>query len=315
MIITHGWPGSIIEQLKIIDPLTNPTAHGGTAADAFDVVIPSLPGYGFSGKPTGDRLGSDPHRARVGRAHEAPRLQASSWRRAATGATRSRSRWRCWALRSSSASTPTCRPPCRPTSTRPPAPARRRPPASRPTRSTPTSSSPSSTSTAWATPARWRTARRRSTRSSDSPVGLAAWMLDHDAASMALIARVFDGQPEGLTRDDVLDNVTLYWLTKTASLVGPSLLGEQARVLRAEGRPHPGRRERLRRRALPGAEELDGEGVSEARLLQPARQGRPLRRVGAAGGSSSRICERRSSRCADQLATRRPRRHQKGLSP
>src|SRR5262245_50588943 len=52
VIITHGWPGSVIEQLKIIDPLTNPTAHGGTAADAFDVVIPSLPGYGFSGKPT-----------------------------------------------------------------------------------------------------------------------------------------------------------------------------------------------------------------------------------------------------------------------
>src|SRR5882724_6717369 len=52
VIVTHGWPGSIIEQLKIIDPLTNPTAHGGSAEDAFDVVIPSLPGYGFSRKPT-----------------------------------------------------------------------------------------------------------------------------------------------------------------------------------------------------------------------------------------------------------------------
>ena len=52
MIVTHGWPGSVIEQIKIIDPLTNPTAHGGTAADAFHLVIPSLPGYGFSGKPT-----------------------------------------------------------------------------------------------------------------------------------------------------------------------------------------------------------------------------------------------------------------------
>src|SRR5689334_22330060 len=51
VIVTHGWPGSIIEQLKIIDPLTNPTAHGGNASDTFDVVIPSLPGYGFSGKP------------------------------------------------------------------------------------------------------------------------------------------------------------------------------------------------------------------------------------------------------------------------
>src|SRR5689334_11982792 len=60
VVITHGWPGSIIEQLKIIDPLTNPTAHGGSANDAFDVVIPSLPGYGFSGKPTG--TGWDPDR-------------------------------------------------------------------------------------------------------------------------------------------------------------------------------------------------------------------------------------------------------------
>src|SRR5207237_974233 len=60
MIITHGWPGSIVEQLKIIDPLTNPTAHDGNASDAFDVVIPSLPGYGFSGKPT--TTGWDPIR-------------------------------------------------------------------------------------------------------------------------------------------------------------------------------------------------------------------------------------------------------------
>jgi pimeloyl-ACP methyl ester carboxylesterase len=52
LIVTHGWPGSIVEQLKIIDPLTNPTAHGGSASDAFDVLIPSIPGYGFSGKPT-----------------------------------------------------------------------------------------------------------------------------------------------------------------------------------------------------------------------------------------------------------------------
>ncbi len=59
LIVTHGWPGSVIEQLKIIDPLTNPTAHGGIASDAFHVVIPSLPGYGFSGKPTGTGWGPD----------------------------------------------------------------------------------------------------------------------------------------------------------------------------------------------------------------------------------------------------------------
>ena len=62
LIVTHGWPGSIIEQMKIIDPLTNPTAHGASASDAFHLVIPSMPGYGFSGKPTTHRLGSRPHR-------------------------------------------------------------------------------------------------------------------------------------------------------------------------------------------------------------------------------------------------------------
>ncbi len=64
LIVTHGWPGSIIEQLKIIDPLTNPTAHGASASDAFHLVIPSMPGYGFSGKPT--TTGWDP--ARIARA-------------------------------------------------------------------------------------------------------------------------------------------------------------------------------------------------------------------------------------------------------
>ena len=87
MIVTHGWPGSIIEQLKIIEPLTDPTAHGGSAADAFHVVIPSLPGYGFSGKPTAPGWTPDPHRQGVGDADAAPRLHANTWRRAATGAT------------------------------------------------------------------------------------------------------------------------------------------------------------------------------------------------------------------------------------
>ena len=86
LIVTHGWPGSVVEQLKIVDPLTNPTAHGGSASDAFDVVIPSMPGYGYSGKPTETGWG----RARIARAWdaltEAPRLRSAMWRRAATGA-------------------------------------------------------------------------------------------------------------------------------------------------------------------------------------------------------------------------------------
>ena len=72
LIVTHGWPGSITEQLKIIDPLTNPTAHGGNASDAFDLVIPSMPGYGFSGKPATTGLGPRPHCTCLDRADEAP---------------------------------------------------------------------------------------------------------------------------------------------------------------------------------------------------------------------------------------------------
>jgi len=83
LIVTHGWPGSIIEQLKIIEPLTNPTAHGGDASDAFHLVIPSMPGYGFSGKPTSNRLGPGTHRKRMGRSDEAPgiyTIRGSRWR-------------------------------------------------------------------------------------------------------------------------------------------------------------------------------------------------------------------------------------------
>ncbi len=76
LIVTHGWPGSIIEQMKIVDPLTNPTAHGAGASDAFDVVIPSMPGYGFSDKPTKTGWDPRPYRARLGRVDEAPRLQS-----------------------------------------------------------------------------------------------------------------------------------------------------------------------------------------------------------------------------------------------
>ncbi|HEV7716000.1 MAG TPA: epoxide hydrolase N-terminal domain-containing protein [Steroidobacteraceae bacterium] len=76
LLVAHGWPGSIIELLKIIAPLTDPTANGGNAADAFHLVIPSMPGYGFSGKADHDGLGCAPHCPRLGRADETPRLHA-----------------------------------------------------------------------------------------------------------------------------------------------------------------------------------------------------------------------------------------------
>jgi len=95
----------------------------------------------------------------------------------------------------------------------------------------------------------------------DSPVGLAAWMIDHDIRSYRMIARAFDGKPEGLTRDDILDNVTLYWLTNTA-ISSARLYWDTRHNLPAggffdvRGIKIPGRRERFRRRDLPGAQEL-----------------------------------------------------------
>ena len=107
LIVTHGWPGSVVEQLKIIDPLTNPTAHGGSASDAFDVVIPSMPGYGFSGKPT--TTGWDPVRIARAWAVLMKRLGYSGTsRKAAIGVRLSPSRWACRRRRNCSASTSTC---------------------------------------------------------------------------------------------------------------------------------------------------------------------------------------------------------------
>jgi pimeloyl-ACP methyl ester carboxylesterase len=215
MIVTHGWPGSIIEQLKIVDPLTNPTAHGASASDAFHLVIPSLPGYGFSGKPT--TMGWDP--IRVARAWVVlmKRLgytqyvaQGGDWGNAVTeqmallGAPE---------LIGIHTNMPATVPPDidKAAFTGAPVP----------------SGLSDEEKHAYEQLALFykkglgyanEMALRPQTlyAIADSPVGLAAWMLDHDAASLALIARVFDGQSEGLTRDDVLDNITLYWLTNTA---------------------------------------------------------------------------------------------------
>jgi pimeloyl-ACP methyl ester carboxylesterase len=214
LIITHGWPGSIIEQLKIIEPLTNPTAHGASASDAFDVVIPSLPGHGFSAAPT--ELGWDPIRIakawvvlmkRIG--YQRFVAQGGDWGNAVTeqmallGAEE---------LIGIHTNMPATVPPEIDTAASANAPV------------------PEGLSAdekhAYEQLASFYThglgyatemANRPQTiyGIGDSPVGMAAWMIDHDASSMALITRVFDGQVEGLTRDDVLDNATLYWLTNT----------------------------------------------------------------------------------------------------
>ncbi|MGF6177638.1 epoxide hydrolase family protein [Ensifer sp. 4252] len=213
VIITHGWPGSIIEQLKIIDPLTNPTAHGGAAADAFDVIIPSIPGYGFSGKPT--ELGWDPQRVARAWAVLMDRLgykkyvaQGGDWGDAINEQ---------MALQKPAGllGIHTNMPGTLPDSI-----------------SGALAGGPQPTGLTGDEEYAWKQldffykhrvgyalemgARPQTLYGlNDSPIGLAAWMTDHDPESQKLIGRVFDGATEGLTRDDILDNITLYWLTNT----------------------------------------------------------------------------------------------------
>ena len=211
LIITHGWPGSVIELLEVIDPLTNPTAHGGSAEDAFHVVIPSLPGYGFSGEPTTlgwesgriarawaalmDRLGYTSYVAQGGdigasvadaMGRQAPKGLIGIHLSLLSGALGIADKL----------------------------------PA--------TSEQERAAHKALAT---FRTSGfgyflEQSTRPQtigysllDSPVGLAGWLLDHDTDSYYKISRAFvDGKPVGnLTRQNIVDNITLYWLTGTGA--------------------------------------------------------------------------------------------------
>jgi pimeloyl-ACP methyl ester carboxylesterase len=214
VIVTHGWPGSIIEQMKIIDPLTNPTAHGGSASDAFDVVIPSLPGHGFSRKPTA--LGWDP--VRIARAWIVLMKRLGYKRYVAQGGD--------WGNAVTEQMALIAPPELAGIHTNMPA--------------TIPDDIAKALATGGAAPSGLSPDEKQAYDQldtfykhglayseemgnrpqtlyaiDDSPIGLAAWMLDHDAKSYALISRVFAGGTEGLTRDDILDNCTLYWLTNT----------------------------------------------------------------------------------------------------
>jgi pimeloyl-ACP methyl ester carboxylesterase len=214
VIITHGWPGSIIEQLKIIGPLTDPTSYGGKAEDAFDVVIPSLPGYGFSGKPTAP--GWDV--VHIARAWDVLMKRLGYTRYVAQGGDWGNAITEVMALQQPPGllAIHTNMPATLPEAIRKALPAGPPPP-----------NLSADEKYAWdqltdfyvnglGYAIEMRNRPQTLYGLADSPIGLAAWMLDHDIQSYRLISSVFDSAQEGLTRDDILDNVTLYWLTNTA---------------------------------------------------------------------------------------------------
>jgi pimeloyl-ACP methyl ester carboxylesterase len=223
LIVTHGWPGSIIEQLKIIDPLTNPTAYGASASDAFHVVIPSVPGYGFSGKPTGSGWGPP----RVARAWIELMKRLGYTRFVAQGGdigaliSNAMAEQMPPELLGIHTNFPGTIPP-------------------EITRALQSGEAPSGLSADeqrafdqvkdfrakhFAYAAMMATRPQTLYGLADSPVGLAAWILDHGdgdaqpaaAITSAVLGRTIDGHSAGtVTRDDVLDDITLYWLTNTA---------------------------------------------------------------------------------------------------
>src|SRR5687768_17994411 len=213
LVVNHGWPGSVIEQLKIIDPLVNPTAHGAGASDAFDVVIPSMPGYGFSGKPTGIGWGPE----RMARAWDVLMKRLGYTRYVAQGGD--------WGsvvvdymgvqapkgLLAIHTNMPGVVPPAIDAAAFAGAPV-------------PAGLSADERHAYEQLAAFYKkvyyavimgTRPQTLTALADSPVGLATFMIDHDERSLELISRSFSGVSEGLSPDDVLDNITLFWLTNT----------------------------------------------------------------------------------------------------
>ena len=216
LIVTHGWPGSIVEQLKIIAPLTDPTAHGGSASDAFHVVIPSMPGYGFSGRPTEtgwnpDRIGRawDELMKRLGYARYVH--QGGDWGARVSEVMGHQAPEGLLGVHSNLLLT------FPPETTRAigagdPAPAE-------------LSEAELATfnQRKMIQPIGYfiEQARRPQTIGNalaDSPIGLASWLMDHDPHTYALLAAAVAGRPDGaITRDDILDNITLYWVTNTGT--------------------------------------------------------------------------------------------------
>jgi pimeloyl-ACP methyl ester carboxylesterase len=233
LIMTHGWPGSVIELLEAVGPLTDPTAHGGTAEDAFDLVLPSLPGYGFSSEPT--EVGWDPGRVARAWAELMSRLgytryvaQGGDVGASVTDAMGRQAPEGLLGIHINLLVTALAGP--------------------QPTESEQERAAADALAT-------FRTSGfgyflEQATRPQtigyallDSPVALAAWMFDHDTDSYYKISHAFvDGEPSGnLSRDHIVDNVTLYWLTGTGASAARSYWesGRAQAAALAAGQPPP----------------------------------------------------------------------------
>jgi pimeloyl-ACP methyl ester carboxylesterase len=214
LVITHGWPGSIIEMLNVVGPLSDPTAHGGEAEDAFDVVVPSIPGYGFSAKPTA--TGWDPIHIAEAWIELMRRLgysrfvaQGGDWGAQITDVIGAKAPPELLGIHSNMPGT--VPPDVSKTLASGPEPSDLSPDESRAWKQL---NFVYTKGIGYATEMNLRPQTLYGL--ADSPVALAAWMLDHDARSYADIASAFTGNPVGnLTRDEVLDNITLAWVTNT----------------------------------------------------------------------------------------------------
>ena len=290
LIVSHGWPGLVIEQLKIIEPLTNPTGHGGSASDAFDVVIPSLPGYGFSGKPAATGWGPD----RIARAWAVlmQRLgytryvaQGGDWGTAISAAM---ARQAPGGLAGIHVNFAQMVPPGMFGHIRngDPAPADLSDPEKR-----------AYEQVAFATYHRGygviQGTRPQTIGYSlaDTPVGLAAWLLDHDTGTYGHLTQLFAGHPTAPSRATTGSTTPRSTGSPTRPRPRRGCTGSWlllAKLLRRRHLP-PGSSHSVPRRVRPGAAQLDRAGLPQPDLLQRSRKGRPFRGVGTTATVSAEL--------------------------